>query len=120
MTIQRQTITNKEKKIKAREFVKDWNGKGYEKGETQCFWIDLLDRVFSVPNASNYIEFEKPIKLESDKQGFIDGYIPSAKVLIEKKGSHVDPRKPEKQSDGTFQTPYQQARRYENQILQNE
>ena len=113
-------MTDKEMKSKAREFVKSWNGKGYEKGETQRFWIDLLDRVFGVPNASNYIEFEKPIKLESGKQGFIDGYIPSVKVLIEQKGSHVDPRKPEKQSDGTFQTPYQQARRYENQILQNE
>ena len=113
-------MTDKERKLKAREFVKDWSGKGYEKGETQRFWIDLLDRVFGVPNASNYIEFEKPIKLESGKQGFIDGYIPSAKVLIEQKGSHVDPRKPEKQSDGTFQTPYQQAHRYENQILKNE
>ena len=99
-------MTDKEMKSKAREFVKSWNGKGYEKGETQRFWIDLLDRVFGVPNASNYIEFEKPIKLESGKQGFIDGYIPSVKVLIEQKGSHIDPRKPEKQSDGTLQTPY--------------
>ena len=113
-------MTDKEMKSKAREFVKSWNGKGYEKGETQRFWIDLLDRVFGVPNASNYIEFEKPIKLESGKQGFIDGYIPSVKVLIEQKGSHIDPRKPEKQSNGTFQTPYQQARRYENQILKDE
>lgn len=113
-------MTDKEKKLKAKEFAADWSGKGYEKGETSRFWIDLLDRVFGVPNAANYMEFEKQIKLENGKQGFIDGYIPAVKVLIEQKGSHVDLRKPEKQSDGTFLTPYQQSRRYENEILKDE
>ncbi|MDE6727530.1 MAG: methylase [Oscillospiraceae bacterium] len=113
-------MTDKEKKLKAKEFAADWSGKGYEKGETSRFWIDLLDRVFGVPNAANYIEFEKQIKLENGKQGFIDGYIPAVKVLIEQKGSHIDLRKPEKQSDGTFLTPYQQSRRYENEILKDE
>lgn len=113
-------MTDKEKKQRAKEFAADWSGKGYEKGETSRFWIDLLDRVFGVPNAANYIEFEKQIKLENGKQGFIDGYIPAVKVLIEQKGSHVDLRKPEKQSDGTFLTPYQQSRRYENEILKDE
>lgn len=109
-----------EQKTAAKKFAADWSGKGYEKGETARFWIDLLDRVFGVPNAANYIEFEKQIKLENGNQGFIDGYIPSVKVLIEQKGSHVDLRKPERQSDGTMQTPYQQARRYENEILKDE
>lgn len=113
-------MTDKEKKLKAKEFAADWSGKGYEKGETSRFWIDLLDRVYGVENAANYIEFEKQIKLENGNQGFIDGYIPSVKVLIEQKGSHVDLRKPEKQSDGTFLTPYQQSRRYENEILKDE
>lgn len=113
-------MTDKEKKQKAKDFAADWNGKGYEKGETSRFWIDLLGRVFGIPNAANYIEFEKQIKLDNGNQGFIDGYIPSVKVLIEQKGSKVDLRKPEKQSDGTMQTPYQQARRYENEILKNE
>lgn len=109
-----------EQKTVAKKFAADWSGKGYEKGETARFWIDLLDRVFGVPNAANYIEFEKQIKLENGNQGYIDGYIPSVKVLIEQKGSHVDLRKPERQSDGTMQTPYQQARRYENEILKDE
>lgn len=113
-------MTDKEKKLKAKEFAEDWSGKDYEKGETSRFWIDLLDRVYGVANAANYIEFEKQIKLENGKQGFIDGYIPSVKVLIEQKGSHVDLRKPERQSDRTMQTPYQQARRYENEILKDE
>ena len=75
-------MTDKERKSKAHEFVRDWNGKGYEKGETSRFWIDLLDRVFGVPNASNYIEFEKPIKLESGKQGFIDAYLKSSRTVL--------------------------------------
>ena len=34
----------------ARQFVKEWSGKGYEKGETQRFWIDLLHTVFGIDN----------------------------------------------------------------------
>lgn len=30
----------------AKAFVKDWLGKGYEKGETARVWINLLGRVF--------------------------------------------------------------------------
>lgn len=113
-------MTDKEKKQRAKEFATDWSGKGYEKGETSRFWIDLLYRVYGIENAANYIEFEKQIKLESGGQGFIDGYIPSVKVLIEQKGSRVDLRKPEKQSDGSMLTPYQQSRRYENEMLKDE
>ena len=30
----------------AKAFVKDWLGKGHEKGETARFWMNLLGRVF--------------------------------------------------------------------------
>ena len=30
----------------AKEFVKNWQGRGDEKQETQAFWIELLDKVF--------------------------------------------------------------------------
>lgn len=52
-------MTDKEKKQRAKEFATDWSGKGYEKGETSRFWIDLLYRVYGIENAANYIEFEK-------------------------------------------------------------
>ena len=35
-------MTGKEQSKAAKEFAKYWEGKGYEKGESQKFWIDLL------------------------------------------------------------------------------
>ena len=87
----------------AKEFVKDWLNKGYEKGETQRFWIDLLHRVFGIDNPTQIIQFEIPVKTITKEKGsdFIDAYIATTKVLIEQKGSHVDLSSKAKQSDGT-------------------
>lgn len=95
-------------------FVSRWTGKGYEKGETQRFWLDLVASVFGVQNPTTFMEFEVPVKTILKEKGsdFIDAYIPSTKVLIEQKGSHVDLSAKARQSDGTELTPYQQARRY--------
>ena len=95
-------------------FVKDWTGKGYEKGETQRFWLDLLHRVFGVDNPTQIMQFEIPVKTITKEKGsdFIDAYITSTKVLIEQKGSHVDLSSKARQSDGAELTPYQQGRRY--------
>ena len=113
-------MTAAEQRAAAKKFAEEWKGEHAEKQETHPFWGELLDSVFEVTNVHKYIEFEKPIKLESGNRGYIDAYIPETKVLIEQKGSNIDPRKPEHQSDGTVLTPYQQARRYENQLLRDE
>ena len=104
--------TNTQKQ--AAQFVKDWSGKGYEKGETQRFWIDLLHTVFGIDNPTKMMEFELPVKTITKEKGsdFIDAYIHSTKVLIEQKGSHVDLSAKARQSDSAELTPYQQARRY--------
>jgi hypothetical protein len=47
-----------------------------------------------------------------DKANFIDGHIPSTKVLIEQKSIDKDLRLPVLQSDGSKFTPFQQAKRY--------
>ena len=106
--------TNTTQKQAAKQFAKDWSGKGYEKGETSRFWIGLLQNVFGIQDATKFIEFELPVKTILKEKGsdFIDGYIPSTKVLIEQKGSHVDLNAKYRQSDGQELTPYQQARRY--------
>ena len=98
----------------AKAFVKDWLGKGYEKGETARFWMDLLGRVFGITNPAQFIQFELPVKTILKEKGsdFIDGYIPTTKVLIEQKGSKVNLSEKYRQSDGSELTPYQQARRY--------
>ncbi len=100
-------------KTAAKAFADKWLAKeGYEKGEKEQFWYDLLRDVFGIDRVTEYIEYEKRITLANDAKGYIDGYIPSVPVLIEQKGSHVDIRKPEKQSDGTMLDPHAQAKRY--------
>mgnify|MGYP002622615065 FL=1 len=103
-------MTPIEQQKAARKFVADWTGKGYEKGESQKFWLDLLCNVFGVQDFASFISFEDQVKL--DHTSFIDGYISATKVLIEQKSLEKDLRAPIKQSDGTFLNPFQQAKRY--------
>ncbi len=107
-------MSNTSQKQAAKQFVKDWTGKGYEKGETQRFWLELLHSVFGIDNPMAWMQFELPVKTITKEKGsdFIDAYITATKVLIEQKGSHVDLSAKAKQSDGAELTPYQQARRY--------
>ena len=105
---------NTTQKQAAKQFVKRWTGKGYEKGETQRFWLDLLHNVFGVDDPTKEMQFEIPVKTITKEKGadFIDGYIAMTRVLIEQKGSHIDLGAKAKQSDGAELTPYQQGRRY--------
>ena len=107
-------MANTTQKQAAKQFAKEWMGKGYEKGETQRFWLELLHNVFGIDNPMAWMQFEIPVKTITKEKGsdFIDAYIGVTKVLIEQKGSHVDLSAKAKQSDGAELTPYQQARRY--------
>ena len=91
-------------------FVDRWTGRGYEKGESQQFWTDLLHDVLDIETPSEIISFESQVKLASTS--FIDGYIAPTKVLIEQKSIDKDLRKGIKQSDGSLLNPFQQAKRY--------
>ncbi|MBQ6380710.1 MAG: class I SAM-dependent DNA methyltransferase [Clostridia bacterium] len=99
-----------EMKKAAKEFAAYWKNKGYEKGESQKFWLELLGQVFGVENPSHFMQFEEQVKL--DNTSFIDVMIPSTHVMIEQKSIDKDLRKGIKQSDGSFLTPFQQAVRY--------
>lgn len=103
-------MKDSEQRAAAKAFAERWKDRGYEKGESQPFWIDLLEHVLGVENGSAFITFEDQVHL--DHTSFIDGYIPQTKVLIEQKGLGKDMRKPIPQSDGTLLTPFQQAKRY--------
>ena len=107
-------MTQIEQTQHAKEFAEYWQDKGDEKQETQRYWIELLQEVLGVENPSRYIEFEKTVKIKHTN--FIDGYISSTKVLIEQKGAKIDLTKPQEQSDGAMLTPYQQAKRYADEL----
>lgn len=95
---------------KVKEFVEYWKDKGYEKGESQKFWLQLLRDVLGVENPEPFISFEDQVHL--DHTSFIDAYIPETKVLIEQKSSDKDLYKAIRQSDGSYLNPFQQAKRY--------
>ena len=103
--------TEKQMATAAAEFAERWKGRGYERGESQPFWIDLLSNVFGIDTPTNgFISFEDHRMV--DASNFIDGRIPSTKVLIEQKSLGKDLRAGIRQSDGSLLNPFQQARRY--------
>ena len=102
-------MTSAEQRKSIRQFAEDLKDRGYEKGESQPFWMALLRTVFGISEPEKYIFFEDQVHL--DHTSFIDATIPSTHVLIEQKGIDKDLRKPIKQSDGSFLTPFQQAKR---------
>jgi len=104
------SVTDREQRKAAKEFAEFWKGKGYEKGESQAFWINLLRDVYGVEKPHEFIIFEDKVRL--DNTSFIDGTIAATHVLIEQKGLGKDLKKPIKQSDGTLLNPFQQAKRY--------
>lgn len=104
-------MIEKEQKQAAKEFAKFWEGKGYEKGQSQTFWLQLLSQVYGIEKPEQFIEFEDQVHIDKNT-GFIDGYIPTTKVLIEQKSIDKDLRKGIRQSDGSLLNPFQQAKKY--------
>ena len=103
--------TEKQIAAAAAEFAERWKGRGYERGESQPFWIDLLSNVFGIETPSDgFITFEDHRMV--DASNFIDGRIRSTKVLIEQKSLGKDLRAGIRQSDNSLLNPFQQARRY--------
>lgn len=103
-------MNTREQKKQAKAFIKRWENRGNERQDSQSFWLDLLQSVYGIENPTEYITFEDKVML--DHTSFIDGFIDKTKVLIEQKGSNKDLNKAIRQSDGTYLTPFQQAKRY--------
>lgn len=97
--------------VAAKQFADKWAGQGYEKGQTQQFWMELLQKVLGIEDPYSFIRFEGQLK-DFKSTSFMDAYIPSTKVLIEQKSSKVDLSEPIRQSDGSLLTPFEQARKY--------
>ena len=103
--------TDKKMAKAAGEFAQRWRGRGYERGESQPFWLDLLENVFGIATPTDgFIRFEDHRMVDSSN--FIDARIPSTRVLIEQKSLGKDLRAGIRQSDGSLLNPFQQARRY--------
>ena len=66
----------------AAKFAERWKGKGYERGESQLFWTELLTEVYGLENPSEFIRYEERVESMVDSTNFIDGHIPLIRVLI--------------------------------------
>ncbi|OQB47135.1 MAG: hypothetical protein BWY02_02180 [bacterium ADurb.Bin157] len=98
----------------AKEFAEFWKDKGYEKGQSQAFWLSLLRDVLNIPHPEKFIDFEEQVKL--DHTSFIDAYIRDTHVMIEQKSLGKNLRDGIRQSDGTLLSPFQQAKRYASEL----
>ncbi len=103
-----------EQRKAAKEFASYWKDKGYEKGESQKFWLSLLRDVYGVEHPEQMINFEDQVHL--DHTSFIDAIIPETHVMIEQKALGKNLKAAIKQSDGSFLTPFQQAKRYSAEL----
>ncbi len=80
-------MTDLEIKFAAEKFVEQWAGRGYEKGEKDTFWLQLLRDILGADKPENYVEFEYPVP--ADHTLFIDAYLKETRVIIEQKGKNV-------------------------------
>lgn len=112
-------MTEAEQREAARKFADKWRHGGDEKQDCHLFWLELL-AMLGVEGTTEYIQFEKPVKLrESDGKlhtRYIDAYIPERHILIEQKGSSHKLDEKEHQSGGDNLTPFEQGKRYNDNL----
>lgn len=66
-------------------------------------------------DATDRVEFQKKVVV-SGNQKEIDAYIPETKIIIEQKSLGIPLDKKIRQSDGTLLTPYEQGKRYNDNL----
>lgn len=107
----------------ARQFAEQWKNRGDERQDTQTFWISLLQQVFGIgrDNVQNVINFEvrtsKKKKGKDFKDAVLYRYDRDREILIEQKSYGIPLDKQIKQSDGETLTPFEQAKRYDDQSI---
>ncbi|HET7601959.1 MAG TPA: DNA methyltransferase [Gemmatimonadales bacterium] len=74
-------------RARAAHFAREWEGHGYEKGETQLFYRDLFE-VFGMP-VRRVATFEEPVRNLGDRRGFIDLFWKGV-LLVEQKSRGRD------------------------------
>lgn len=81
-------LSPNEIRSRAAKFSRDWDGEGYEKGQTQLFYRDFFD-VFGIP-VRRVATFEESVKhADTSKRGFIDLFW-KGKLLVEQKSKGQD------------------------------
>ena len=82
-------------RTRAAAFAREWDGEGYEKGQTQLFYRDFFE-VFGIP-VRRVASFEEPVRNLGDKRGFIDLFWKGV-LLVEQKSLGRDLKKAKTQA----------------------
>ncbi len=112
-------MTDAERREAARLFYQKWAGKGKEDEDDRSYWLDILQRLMGADDATDRIEFQKKVIVDGNTKR-IDAYIPETKVIIEQKTLGIDLSKKGHQSGGIALTPYEQAKRYNDNLPSSE
>lgn len=108
-------MTDVEQREAARQFVNKWNNRGSEEEDARSYWLDFLGNVMGITHPTDYINFEKKVVVDGNTKK-IDAYIPETKVLIEQKSLGIGLDKKLHNSGGIELTPYEQAKRYNDNL----
>ena len=108
-------MTEAQRREAARKFSQKWQGKGKEDEDARSYWIEILANILGMENVTDKVDFEKKVIVDGHTKR-IDVYIPETGVLIEQKSLGIDLNKPGAQSGGIELTPYEQAKRYNDNL----
>ena len=114
-------MTDKEQKKAAKEFAAYWKDKGSEKSDTQTYWNQLLTDVFGAEELTGLVKYEKPVIVDGN-QKYIDVYIrhDNVTIIVEQKSLGKDLTEKLHQSGDIMLTPYEQAKRYDDNLNRKE
>lgn len=112
-------MTDAEKREETRQFIQKWHDKGREDEDDRSYWLDILQRILGCKDATDRIEFQKKVIVDGTTKR-IDAYIPETRIIIEQKTKGIPLDKKITQSGGTGLTPYEQAKRYNDNLPTSE
>lgn len=112
-------MTDSEKREACRQFYQKWAGKGKEDEDDRSYWLDILQRIMGADDATDRVEFQKKVIVDGHTKR-IDAYIHETKIIIEQKSFGIALDRKIHQSGGIDLTPYEQAKRYNDNLPSSE
>ncbi len=107
-------MTEAERREAARQFYNKWKNRGREDEDARSYWLDILQSILGVTDATDRTSFEKKVIDSDGNTKRIDVYIPETHILIEQKSLGISLDKPQAGHGG--KTPYEQAKEYDNYL----
>jgi hypothetical protein len=103
-------MDTREQRVAAKAYAQKWAGRGYEKGDTQVFWYELLQSCLGIKDPDALAKFER-----RTETGIPDVTIAVTGVIIEQKSLGTDLGRPQPRQ-GRQVTPFEQALFYAHSL----